>query len=183
MKAEAKLIASFLPEVNKVKSSEYHFQFGRIVFWDCLGKDGINKIIKDKYTIGDIPILFGMAGALSPDVKIGSAFAASCLKSFDVAVSILMPAHKDFPTCNVYTSDSAVTDNNHRQELFEKTKCEIVEMEGIYFAQYFKTIKQKSYIFRVVSDTYNKGFEIPFCNEIKHGAKKIANEIKRIFML
>lgn len=185
MKAEAKLIASFLPN-SKRSSFGYTFNFGQIVVSGKPGKEAMLDAISKNFKKCYIPILFGLAGSLVNDIYIGDIFVASSVSSIEdqlddqleqQLVDLPCIAGSSFKNSKFFTSDIPILTVDKRKECKEIHNCKLVEMEGYYFIKYFQDHEINSYMIRIVGDTPDVDFRMPFSNDIRIGTKKVAEEI------
>ena len=101
-------------------------------------------------------VLFGSAGSLSPDLKLGEIYSCTTIKDTENN-SWQMPILEGLTPNSLLTTKALVFDNNKRLEYFKKYNCSLVDMEASVFAQltsegYFK--QTKTYVVRFISDTY-----------------------------
>ena len=179
MLPEAKLIAAYLPNVKKISNHEYSFKFGKIICANKIGKEAITHLIKNNYKHPDIPILFGMCGSLTTKCEIGDIFESS-----EVATSenkIILPLLHKFPNDKFLTIHEPCISGNERIILYNKYHINLVEMEGYYASKYFLNSNVKMYMIRIVSDTIQTKFTLPFSLRIKESARKVARAIIETF--
>ena len=161
-KAEAKVLLSILPNCKKTENTlsknRWEYKGGEIISWNEVGLDPFRKIVKkigdfDKYSS---VILFGSAGSLSPNLKLGEIFSCTTVKDTENGCWS-MPALEGLTSNSLLTTKALVFDNNKRMEYFKKYNCNLVDMEASAFSELASEglFKQaKTYIIRFISDTY-----------------------------
>ena len=161
-KAEAKVLLSIMPNCRKKTDSIFpnHWEYkgGEVISWNKMGLEPFREIVKkignfDKFSS---VVLFGSAGSLSPDLKLGDIYTCTTIKDSENN-SWQMPILEGLTPNSLLTTKALVFDNNKRLEYFKKYNCSLVDMEASVFAQltsegYFK--QTKTYVVRFISDTY-----------------------------
>ena len=161
-KAEAKVLLSILPNCRKKTDSLFpnHWEYkgGEVISWNKVGLEPFRDIVKkignfEKYSS---VILFGSAGSLSPDLKLGEVFSCTTVKDTESGCWQI-PLLEGLTPSSLLTSKALVFDNNNRLEYFRKYNCPLVDMEASAFAELVSEgiFKQaKTYVIRFISDTY-----------------------------
>lgn len=175
-KAEAKLIAKYLLDVKKLGNNCYSFRYGRVICANGIGKQAIIQCILENFDNTSIPILFGTAGSLVSDINIGEVYCASKVIN-NTGKNIEMGTIPFLNIESYYTTDVPILNNQDRNTLFKNSGCKLVEMEGIYFANYFSNKNIECYMVRVVSDTPTYRFKIPFSEKIVLGVNDFAKKL------
>ena len=171
--AEAKVLTSILPNCKKSPNSlfqnRWEYKNGEIISWNEVGINPIYEVIKkignfEKYSS---VILFGSAGSLAPDLKLGEVYSCTTIKDLNNN-SWEMPALKGIQQNSLLTTNELVFDNNKRFEYFQKFNCNLVDMEASIFAKlsnegFFKGAE--TYVIRFLSDNYEA---LPPFNEAKN---------------
>ena len=161
-KAEAKVLLSILPNCRKKTDSLFpnHWEYkgGEVISWNKVGLEPFRDIVKkignfEKYSS---VILFGSAGSLSPDLKLGEVFSCTTVKDTESGCWQI-PLLEGLTPNSLLTSKALVFDNNKRLEYFRKYNCPLVDMEASAFAKLASEgiFKQaETYVIRFISDTY-----------------------------
>ena len=161
-KAEAKVLLSILPNCRKKTDSLFpnHWEYkgGEVISWNKVGLEPFRDIVKkignfEKYSS---VILFGSAGSLSPDLKLGEVFSCTTVKDTESGCWQI-PLLEGLTPSSLLTSKALVFDNNKRLEYFRKYNCPLVDMEASAFAELASegVFKQAdAYVIRFISDTY-----------------------------
>ena len=161
-KAEAKVLLSILPNCRKKTDSIFpnHWEYkgGEVISWNKVGLEPFRDIVKkignfEKYSS---VILFGSAGSLSPDLKLGEVFSCTTVKDTESGCWQI-PLLDGLTANSLLTTKALVFDNNKRMEYFKKYNCSLVDMEASAFAVLASegVFKQAdAYVIRFISDTY-----------------------------
>ena len=161
-KAEAKVLISMLPNCKKVPNSffknRWEYKNGEIISWDEVGTKAIENVIK---TIGGFEkyssvILFGSAGSLAPNLKLGDVYSCTTIKDTENKCW-QMQAINGIKTNSLLTTNELIFDNNLRMKYHQEFNCNLVDMEASAFAKlsnegFFK--KAETHIIRFISDNY-----------------------------
>ncbi len=180
--AEAKVLTAILPNCKKVPNSifqnRWEYKGGEIICWNAMGIKAIEDVIMkignfDKYSS---VILFGSAGSLSPNLKLGELYSCTTIKDTDNK-QWEMPRIQEFNNNSLLTTPELIFDNNKRMEYYKKFNCSLVDMEASIFAKlssegFFK--QAETYIIRFISDNYDT---LPPFDEAKNTYTKSFLEI------
>ena len=187
MKQEAALLLPYLKQCKKVSKMHYSFLCGDLHIVGTPGEKGlINCLDQLEFNQDQQIILFGTAGALDQDLKISEIFSVS---------SVLKLEPNKFEKCNLtvldelvaaatisLTAKQPVVEKKDRLKCFAETKARIVDMEGFYFAEYLAKHGVEGAMIRIISDTNEVPFQIPFSQKIKESAKLFAKKLQDYFI-
>ena len=160
--AEAKVLISILPNCKKVPNSlfqnRWEYKGGEVICWNEVGTKAMKDIIMkignfEKYSS---VILFGSAGSLAPDLKLGDVFSCTTIKDTENNCW-QMPTITGFKSNSLLTTNELIFDNNLRMKYHKEFDSNLVDMEASIFAKlssegFFK--KSETYIIRFISDNY-----------------------------
>lgn len=175
--AEAKVLTAILPNCRKAPNSifpnRWEYKGGEVVSWNEMGTKAINEVIlkiKDFDKFSSV-ILFGSAGSLSPDLKLGNVYSCTTIKDTN-GKCWQIPELEGLNTNSLLTANELIFDNNKRLECFQKYNCNLVDMEASAFAKlssenFFK--QAKTYIIRFISDNYKT---LPPTDDVTKSYKK-----------
>ena len=175
--AEAKVLTAILPDCRKVSNNlfknRWEYKGGEVICWNEMGLPPIREVINkignfEKYSS---VVLFGSAGSLSPNLKLGEVFSCTTIKDTEKGFW-QMAEYKGLKTNSLLTSKALVFDNEKRMEYHQKFNCNLVDMEASAFAELasqglFKNAE--TYIIRFISDTYET---LPPWDEAKNSYTK-----------
>ena len=161
--AEAKVLTAILPNCRKVSNSlfknRWEYKGGEVISWNEMGTKAIEEVIMkidnfDKYSS---VILFGSAGSLAPDLKLGEVFSCISIKNTENKCW-QMPVLGGIKPNSLLTTKELIFDNNLRMKYHQEFSCNLVDMEASIFAKYssegfFKNAE--TYIIRFISDNYD----------------------------
>ena len=176
-KAEAKVLISMLPNCKKVPNSffknRWEYKNGEIISWDEVGTKAIENVIK---TIGGFEkyssvILFGSAGSLAPNLKLGDVYSCTTIKDTENKCW-QMQAINGIKTNSLLTTNELIFDNNLRMKYHQEFNCNLVDMEASAFAKlssegFFKNAE--THIIRFISDNYEV---LPLFDDAKNSYTK-----------
>lgn len=175
--AEAKVLTSILPNCKKVSNSisqnRWEYKGGEIICWNKMGiKDFEDLIMRiENFDNYSSVILFGSAGSLVPDLKLGKLYSCTTIKDTENN-HWEMPIFNGIEPNSLLTTNELIFDNKLRMEYHQRYNCNLVDMEASIFAKlsnegFFK--KTKTFIIRFVSDNYET---LPPFDEAKNSYTK-----------
>jgi nucleoside phosphorylase len=182
MKQEAALLLPYLKQCKKVSKRHYSFLCGNLHIVGTPGEKSLISCLDQlEFNQDQQVILFGTAGALDQNLKIGEIFSVSSVLKLEpnkfekrnlTVLDKLVPV-----STTALTAKQPVVKKKDRLKCFAETKARIVDMEGFYFAEYLAKHGVESVMTRIVSDTSEVPFQIPFAQEIKESAKLFAKKL------
>lgn len=172
--AEARLLASILPDCRATALGRRVFNNGEILTWNAAGPQALANALQQHGKLHEFSriILFGAGGALSPDLRIGDLFAASSVSDGGKKLRLNVPA--GFAGCELFSARQPILSAADRQNAFLRHATEMVDMEGFWFAEKFSDSAQPTAIIRFVSDTATEPFKLPFSEAIVRNLQKNA---------
>lgn len=180
--AEAKLLASVLPNCKKISDKRflhsYSFNGGHVYSYDECGKSAVISALEQlKNELSNSRVLlFGSAGGLNPNLSLGDIFCCTHIKAADNSKELCLEALKGFNTASLLTVSTAVLSQHERQSLYKRYKADIADIEGYHFASWLLGLNRQPSSFgviRFISDTAYSGFTSHFGAEIRRSLLKI----------
>lgn len=179
-KPEARLLAAILPDCRQSDASNWTFKGGKLTTANAAGGDALLALLDFELSQADYLriILFGAAGALVPELKIGQVYACDSL--FYAGRKMALPFSKEFPTASVVTVDQPVTTKEDRIRLAENYHAQLVDMESFFFAEALHDRGLSGAVIRFVSDTAEQAFRLPFPETVKSGITDVRGKLYAI---
>ena len=176
-KAEAKLIAGILPDCRQNGSCGWNFAGGRLAAANASGGGALLTLLDREFASQNYNcvVLFGAAGALTPEIELGQLFNCSRFihaeQTLDLTVSAALPA------ATVITVDQPVFSSEARSRLNTSFNASLVDMESFFFAKCMHEKSQSCAVIRFVSDTASTPFALPFPASIAQNIGKLRAKI------
>ncbi|PKL43400.1 MAG: hypothetical protein CVV41_10095 [Candidatus Riflebacteria bacterium HGW-Riflebacteria-1] len=178
-KAEARLLAGILPDCRQTDATSWTFAGGRLATANAAGCAPLIALLERELARAGYlrVILFGAAGALTPDLQIGQLFCCNTLIYGDRKLDL--PNTTDLPTAAIVTVDQPATTKESREQLATKHNASLVDMESFFFAEALQGRGLSGAVIRFVSDTAEQAFVLPFPPAVKANIGKLRNQILR----
>lgn len=183
LKSELQPLFDFYSPQNKIKmAGGTLYQANDVNLFRCgIGKETAQKsfelYVNNISTKGVINI--GLSGALSENCKSGEIFLINEIWSQNKSV-VFYPELMTIPglaKARLLTVDAAVFDSTKRDELFEKYKAELVDMEAYYLAEICKRKNIPLYSVKIASDNADEQAKQQFMANYKKLAVQLSKRI------
>ncbi len=179
LKSEIEPIIDFFPPTPVLPCA--HGALRRYQRFDLLrtgpGHQRASKTLQTylQHTQPDQVLLVGFAGALAPHLNIGQIFQVNevCLPQ---GASIVLPPFnlgQNLPQARLLTVETPVEDSITKQNLYQRTGAQLVDMEGYYLAQLFQSKQISFSIVKGISDQAQAGARTQFKQNIKQLSQKL----------
>ena len=181
-KAEARLLAGILPDCRQADTATWTFAGGRLATANAAGGAALIALLDRELaeiTCNRI-ILFGAAGALTPELEIGQVLCCHTALYDDRRLEL--PVSTDIQATTIITVAEPVTRTEERFRLFERYSASLVDMESFFFAESLQGRGLSGAVIRFVSDTAEQAFVLPFPAAVKANIDKLRNQILRVII-